>query len=217
MAVILEGAARMLECAGCGEMYLEGDVPSRSNERAAEGFREKHGACPVVPTRLAATAPALEADLGDLVKELAPDLTTVHARAVAAAVIDRFELGQLPGRLETATRMLLDMGRQLGAAQRRQARPGLLEELAAAKASDLQRAGRVNDLEEELGAARAKVVALEAALTSACCVGCKAVLPDLETAARPCLCAFAVKGATPESMAAPGPHHDQRCAKWRET
>jgi hypothetical protein len=36
--------------------------------------------------------------------------------------------------------------------------------------------------------------------------------PDAE---EPCLCAFAVPGATRESMAVPGPQHDARCAKHR--
>lgn len=156
MAVILEGSALMLECAGCGELYLEGDSPARRKEGALEAWREKHTACPVVPVQLAAAAPALEDDATDLVKQLAPDLTEVHARVIAARLLERYEIPKIPGRLEAATRMVAELGAQLVRSRRLEARPGLLEELER----------------------------LRAALTSACCVGCKAVLPDVETAAR---------------------------------
>lgn len=156
MAVILEGSALMLECAGCGELYLEGDTPNRRKEGALEAWRERHAACPAVPVTLSVSAPALEQDLADLVKQLAPDLTQVHARTIAARILERYELGQIPGRLEAATRMVLELGRQLTKSRRLEAKPGLLEELER----------------------------LRGALSAACCIGCGEVLPDAAAAAR---------------------------------
>lgn len=156
MAVILEGSALMLECAGCGELYLEGDTPNRRKEGALEAWRERHAACPAVPTTLSVSAPALEQDLADLVKQLAPDLTQVHARTISARILERYELGQIPGRLEAATRMVLELGRQLTQARRKEADPKLLEELER----------------------------LRAALSAACCIGCGQVLANAELAAR---------------------------------
>lgn len=156
MAVILEGSALMLECAGCGELYLEGDSPARRKEGALEAWREKHTACPVVPVQLAAAAPALEDDATGLVKQLAPDLTEVHARAIAVRLLERYEIQKIPGRLEAATRMVAELGAQLVRSRRLEARPGLLEELER----------------------------LRAALTAAACIGCGQVLPDAASAAR---------------------------------
>jgi hypothetical protein len=133
MALILEGRATLLECHGCGELYLEGEGPNRSSPGAVAAWRERHLACPPPAQALRAAAPKMQADIEALVL---PRLLELGAEAahtweplpsgaariaereaavqraatdVVRELVQKLELGLLPGRLEQAARTIHDL------------------------------------------------------------------------------------------------------------
>jgi len=121
MALILSGTCEVLECHGCGAMYLVGERPHRANPGAAERWKETHAACASANTYLEAAAPKMQADLEELIRDrmrkavadaggslATEEEVAQHATAdVVRAIMNALDLGLLPGRLH-ATRKHVD-------------------------------------------------------------------------------------------------------------